>query len=424
MAQLKRTLGVASLTFYGVGLILGAGIYSILGAAAGKAGDSLWLSFMLAATVALLTALSYAELATMFPTAGAEYTYLSKALPKLVWAHRMLGVLLVAAGVATASTVATAFAGYTGAFISLHPLVVAAALLLLMTALNIVGLKHSSWANVAMTVIEAAGLVMVVFAGLQDPDFGHALASRIEPGLFAGAGLVFFAYLGFEDIANLAEEAKDPGRTIPRAILLCLVISTVLYVLVALAAVALLPADRLAESQRPLADAVHEQWPRLSGLLGGIALFATANTALIALIAASRMVFGMAREGDLPSPLAKVTPGSHSPWVAAVIVFVLSLSLLPLRDAAVLGGIASFAALMAFASVNVCLIVLRRTRPDAERPFRVKLSFRGLPVLPAIGVLGALGLAVALPPVAYVSGLGFLALLAFVEYFRRSVKRR
>jgi APA family basic amino acid/polyamine antiporter len=423
MSGLRRTLGLGSLTFYGVGLILGAGIYSILGVAAGEAGDSLWISFLCAASVALLTALSYAELATMFPKAGAEYFYFSQAFPHVVWARRMLGVLLMFASVATASTVATAFAGYLGGFVAWHPLLVSAVLLTLMASLNLVGIKESSWVNIAMTSIEVIGLVVVIVAGAQDPDFGKALVSQLDVGFFAGAGLVFFSYLGFEDVASLAEEAREPDRDLPRAILLSLVVSTVLYVLVALAAVALLPPERLAQSDRPLAAAVAEQWPRASGVLGGIALFATANTALIAMIAASRMAFAMGRKRDLPQVFAKVLPKRGTPWLGAILVFVIALSLLPLRDAAVLGGLASFGALIAFSIVNVCLVVLRKTQPDTERPFRVPLVFRSVPVLPVVGVLGALALAVALPSVAYLSGLAFLAVLGVVEFVRSRVSK-
>lgn len=418
MAKLDRTLGLWSLTIYGVGLILGAGIYSIIGAAAGAAGRSLWLSFVVAGLVALLTALSYAELATMFPKAGAEYTYVRMAAPKLVWARRMLGTILVFSSVVIASTVATAFASYAGAFVSWNPLLVAALLLALMAAVNVVGMKQSSWANIVMTAVEAAGLVLIVLAGIVRPEFGQAVIEKFDFGILAGAGLVFFSFLGFEDIANVAEEAKDPARNLPRAILWCVGVSTVLYVLVALAVVALRSPNELAQSDRPLAFALAAQWPQLAGVLGGIALFATANTALIALVAASRMTFGMAREGDLPIVLAKLHPSRHSPWVAVVTVAAIAVCLLPLRDAASLGGLASFGALIAFATVNVCLVALRRSKPDIERPFRVPWSVKGVPVLPLAGVIGAIALAAALPQVAYLSGLAFLAVLGVVEIAR------
>lgn len=418
MAQLKRSLGLASLTFYGVGLILGAGIYSIIGAAAGAAGDALWVSFVLAAAVALLTSLAYAELATMYPEAGAEYVYVAKAFPKPAWPRRMLGAMLIAAGVATAATVATAFAGYFLAFVDLPPLLVSAGLLVLMAGMNIIGIRESSWANIAMTTIEAAGLVLVIVAGMRDPAFGKALTSQLNVGVLSGAGLVFFSFLGFEEIANLAEESKEPGRNLPRAILLCLGISTLLYILVALACVALLPAESLAESKRPLAEAVSKQWPQMSGVLGGIAIFATANTALIAMIAASRMAFSMARSNDLPKALSKVLPKRNSPWVAAIAILALAIALLPLRDAAVLGGMASFAALLAFASVHLSLIVLRRRDPKEDRPFRMPLNVFGWPVLAIVGLLGALGLALTLPRIAFLGGLAFLGILGLIELAR------
>lgn len=387
MSELHRGLGLGGLTFYGVGLILGAGIYSILGEAAGVAGEALWWSFLLGSFAALLTGLSYAELATMFPQAGAEYVYMREAWPGVSWLAGTLGWVLVIAGMATAATVAMAFAGYASLFVAAPSWAIAVALIVVSMALNVVGMREASWANIALTLIEAGGLVALIIVGARDPEFGHAFLTAPHTGVLAGAALIFFAYLGFEDIANLAEEATHPGRDIPRAIFISVAISTLLYVLVAVASVALLPPERLAVSASPLADAMQVGAPRLTGALGGVALFATANTTLIIITAASRLLFGMARGGNGPRLLARTLPGRKTPAAAILLGGLGALLFLPLGGVGLVGSVASMLALGAFASVNVALVRLRFTRPEIERPFRVPLALGRVPVLTVVGLL-------------------------------------
>jgi amino acid transporter len=387
VGELQRSLGLGSLTFYGVGLILGAGIYSILGQAAGIAGMALWMSFLLGSLAALLTGLSYAELATMFPRAGAEYVYVRAAWPRISWLPGTLGWVLVIAGLATTATVALGFAGYATLFISLPPWLIAAALVVAATALNVVGVNEASWANIVFTLVEAAGLLALIVVGARDPDFAGVFRAAPHAGVLGAAGLIFFAYLGFEDIANLAEEAKHPARDIPRAIVIAVIVSTVLYVLVAAASVALLDPAQLAASASPLADAMREGAPRLAGALGGVALFATANTALITIMAASRLLFSMARGGDAPPVLARTLAQRKTPAAAIVAAALGALLFLPLGGIGIVGSVASLMALLAFASVNATVIRLRSSRPEAERPFRVPLPPGRAPVLPTLGLL-------------------------------------
>lgn len=410
MPELRRVLGYGYLTFYGVGLILGAGIYSIIGEAAGIAGSSLWLAFLLASTVALVTGLSYAELATMFPRAGAEYVYLAKAWPRASWLRSAVGWTMTLAGVATAATVSLAFGGYGSALLGVPAWVLAIGLMVAVCALNVIGVREAAWANVLFTLVEAAGLVALVVVGVRAPGFGEGMLAATPTTLLAGAGLVFFAFLGFENIANLAEEAREPARDIPRAILTSVGVSTVLYVLVALASVALLEPSRLAESRSPLVDAMRAGAPRLAGALGGVALFATANTALISVTSASRLLFGIAREGDAPRALTFVLPGRRTPAVAVVLVSVAAVAFLPLGGVGLVGSVASLLALVAFAAVNAALIKLRRRAPNAERPFRVPGSVVGWPVLAALGVALCLALATQFDPVAYAVAAGSLVL--------------
>lgn len=411
---LSRALGVASLTFYGVGIILGAGIYSVLGAAAGRVGAALWISFVLSSAIALLTALSYAELATMLPHASAEFSYLRRAFPRAPAFALVVGLLVALSGAATAATVAIAFGGYLQAFGPVPVMLAAAGLLAAALALNVIGVKESSWVNIAFTAIEAGGLVLFIALGATSEGFGAALAEAPSSAVLPGAALVFFSFLGFENVANLAEEAKQPQRDLPRAILASLAIASLLYVGVAVAAVALLPPEQLSATQAPLADAARSHSPRLAGVLGGIALFATANTALVSMLVASRVVFGIAREGDLPRALAALLPRRKTPWVALLSVAAVSGVLLPFGTVAVVASLSSFAALLAFASVNAALIALRRREPERERRFRVPGEVAGVPLLPALGAIATLAIATQLERTALVAG--GISTLAFAIY--------
>lgn len=416
---LKRALGSVSLTLYAVGMILGAGIYSVLGEAAGQAGTALWLGFAIAAAAALLTGLSYAELTTALPKAGAEVVYLRKTWPRQTWLPLIFGVVLVLSEAATATTVSVAFAGYLQELTDVSPTLAKVLFLAVITAVNIVGIKQSSWMNAAFTVIEVSGLVLVVFLGLRDPDFGRDALANVSPKVFSAAALVFFAYLGFEEIANLAEETKRPEVAVPRAILVAVAATTVLYVLVALASVALLPPVELQKSQAPLAAAVAVVSQRWSGVLGGVALFATANTGLVAVIVTSRLLYGMAKGGDLPPVIAKVLPGRQTPYVAALIVLGLALALLPFGGVASIASLSSFGALLGFFTVNLCVIVLRYREPGLKRPFRVPLAVGAFPVLPALGMLVTFGLATQFDRQVYFAGLAAFAAAVLIWLTRR-----
>lgn len=383
---LKRTLGLTMLTFYGTGMILGAGIYSIIGQAAGLAGAGVWQGFALAAIASLLTALSYAELATLFPQAGGEYVYLRNAFPRQRWVAATIGILVTFAGCAAATTVALAFTSYLQHFVSAPRFLVAISLLAFFTAVNIFGLKQSSWVNAIFTLIEAAGLILFIWLGWQSPIFGEALSVTPNPEIISSAALIIFAYFGFENIVNLAEETNEPEKTIPRAILLSLGISTFLYIFVSLAAVALMPSEQLALTEAALTDAAMISSPKIAGILGGIALFSTANTVLIALITASRIVYGISKDKSLPLIFSKTLSKKNTPWVAAIFVFIFSVLLLPIGKVETVASVSAFVTMIAFVAVNIAIVALRITSSDLPRPFRVPFSIRKIPVIPILGI--------------------------------------
>jgi amino acid transporter len=283
--------------------------------------------------------------------------------------------------------VALAFAGYAAVFVPFPLWLTAAALVVSVAALNVIGVQESSWANIVFTLVEAAGLVALIAVGARDPDFGRVMTARPHAGVLGGAALIVFAYLGFEEIANLAEEARRPARDLPRAILIAVGVSTTLYILVAAASVALLEPSRLASSSSPLAEAMRAGAPRLADTLAGVALFATANTALIAMIAASRLLFAMARGGDAPPVLAQTLAGRQTPAVPILLVAAGALVCFPLGGVGLVGSVASLLALVAFASVHAALVRLRFTLPDQWRPFRVPLAVGRVPVPAVLGLL-------------------------------------
>ena len=392
--QLKAVLGLTQLTFYSVGVIIGAGVYSVIGAAAGLAGEGLWLSFVVGAIVAALTAVSYAEMTTAFPAAGAEYVYVRRALPEARWISTAMAAVILFGGAATAATVAVAFGGYLQIFLDVPPIVAAVLLLTFCTAVNVVGIREASWLNVLFTSIEVAGLLLVIAAGLASGDFLDPILLPPSSGILPAAAVIFFVYLGFEEVANLAEEVRNPARDIPRAIFISLGITTLLYVLISLAVIALASPTDLAKSGAPLATALQSAWPRMTWTLSAIALFATANTVLITLIATSRMAFSMAREGDLPAALGNLVRGRQTPWAAAVLLLAMSALLLPLGDLKILAELSSFAALIAFLAVNFSLIILRYRLPSHPRPFLVPWAIARMPILPVAAIVSIIVLLV------------------------------
>ena len=424
---LKPVLGPVQLVFYSVGVIVGAGVYSVIGTAAGLAQQGLWLSFVIGAAVALLTAISYAELATAYPEAGAEYIYVRRAWPKAEWLSFAVGVVILIGGAAAAATVAIAFGGYLRTLVDVPPAWSALALLIVCTAFNIWGLRESSWANIMFTSIEVGGLLLVIAAGLarETGPPPPPAAVGTEPAIMAAAALLFFVYLGFEEVANMVEEVRRPERDLPLALFLSIAITTVLYVLVALAVVHMLPPAELAASEAPLTEAIRSVWPNTGNLLSAIALFATANTVLITVIAASRLTFSMARDGELHGMFAGLLARRQTPWVAAILTLVMAAVLLPIGSVKILAEISSFAALVAFVAVNVVLIALRYKHPHHPRPFRVPGAIGRMPVLPLAAIVSILVLLVHFDWQIYLAGgiaLGLTALAFLVRQLARGSK--
>jgi len=384
--SLKRDLGLLEVTLSGVGIILGAGVYVLIGQAAALAGNAIWLAFGLSAIMALLTGLSYAELSSMFPKAGAEYDYVTNAFnARLAF---VIGWLVFLSGVLAAATVALGFAGYFSALTSTPVLISAIVLLIVLITLLLYGVKETARVAVISTLIEVSGLVIIITIGL--PHLGSVDYGEMPlgySGLFAASALIFFAYQGFESMVKFSEETKKPETTVPKALILALAISVILYVLVSLSVVSVLGWQQLAVSNAPFADVVSAiLGPDAAIIIAIIALFATANTALMSMYASSRILYGMAGSSDLTTRLAWVHPVRRTPWIAILVCGGLSILLVFAGDITFIANVTNFTLFVTFIVINAAVIVLRYHSPQTPRPFRIPFAVGRLPLVPVAGI--------------------------------------
>lgn len=372
---LKRSLSLPLITFYGLGTIIGAGIYVLIGVVASKAGMFSPLAFLLAAFIAGFTAFSYAELSSRLPHSAGEAVYMQKAFGKR-WLSTATGWCVVAIGLVSAATIANGFVGYLKIFIEIPDWLSITCLVISLGLISAVGISQSVWMATVITLIEIGGLVYVL--AVAGDSFGQLPARLPElipsfetstwNGIFIGAFLAFYAFIGFEDMVNVAEEVKDAPRTLPTAIIIALIVSTVLYLAIALVAVLALPINDLASSNAPLAliveNSVEASDNKSTLFISAISLVAVVNGALIQIIMASRVLYGMGNTGLAPHMLAKVHPRTQTPLIstglATIAVLVLALWL-PLVT---LAQITSFITLAIFAGVNLALIRLKLSTPN------------------------------------------------------------
>ncbi|RQW81587.1 MAG: amino acid permease [Methanothrix sp.] len=416
-AELKRVLGLFEITLSGIGIILGAGIYALIGEAAGLAGNAVWLSFAISSLVALLTGLAYAELSSMFPRASAEYEYTAQAFSR--FPAFVIGWLIIFSGVIGAATVSLGFAGYFQALTGAPILPAALVLVALLAVLIFTGIKQSARFAIAFTLIEAAGLFFVIVVGI--PHLGSVNYLEMPFGLsgvFQASALIFFAFIGFEDMVKLSEEAEDPEKNIPRGLILAISASIILYILVALCATSVLGWQELSTSSAPFSDIAHAALGRNASLaISVMALFATTNTVLLMLLAASRIVFGMAESSSLPLILASVHPRTKTPWAAVVLVTIMCMAFVFLQDISFVANVNNFTVFLTFMVINAALIRLRYRRPELARPFRVPFSWGKLPILPLLGIVVNLFLMLQLSWSAIALGAGLTILGAAAAHF-------
>ena len=389
---LHRTLGPVRVTASGVGIIIGAGIYVLIGSATAKAGPAVWLSFVLAGVLSALTALSYAELASMFPRSSAEYEYTRQVAP--AWVAFLVGWMMIAGMLVAAAAIALGFARYASQLLSLPHRPTAIVLLGVEALIAAAGINRSTAVTVALSLVQVGGLLLVVAIGI--PHLGQASlwsGSDLD-GVLGASALVFFAFIGFDEVITLAEETRDPTRVVPRALLMALGISTLLYVAVAVASVSVIGADALGASSRPLADVMADSLgSTASDVVAVIAVLSTFNTSLLALTAGSRLFYGMAASGAMPRPLAYVHPRTGAPVAAVIASAVIAGGFVLVGDLTLVASVTDFAIYIVFVAVNLAVVVLRRRRPETPRPFRSPGSIGWVPVLPLL-VLAAVAVMV------------------------------
>lgn len=368
-SRLDRSLGLPLLTLYGLGNILGAGIYVLIGKVAGFAGSSTTLAFMIAMVTAGITAMSYMELAGRYPVSASVSVYLHHAFGKR-WLSTAIGLVMVGGGVASAAALAQGFAGYLSALIDIPALIGSLGLLVVLGAIAIKGIGESAKVAALLTGLEVLGLLLVIWFGRESftrADLGELVA--VDPavglsGVFAGAFLAFYAYIGFEDMVNVSEEARNPSRTMPLAILFSLAASTVLYLLVVVVSTTLVSPAELAASEAPLSLVFERSGATHVAVLSLIGLTAAVNGVIVQIIMASRILYGLAREGWIHPRFGEVHRSFRTPVTATLVVvgaMMAGTAALPLVS---LAQLTSLLVLTIFALVNASLIVIKRRHPE------------------------------------------------------------
>ncbi|MEM3684127.1 MAG: APC family permease [Conexivisphaerales archaeon] len=385
--SLPRQLGLFQVVTYGIGNIVGAGIYVLVGDAAGLAGSSLWLSFLIGAVVAGFTGLTYAELSSMYPKAASEYIYVGRAYGSRLLSFVTEWTMLITEIVASAA-VSIGFAGYLKAVFGTPVLPVAILLLFGLTAVASAGARYWLRLNTALSIIAITGLVIVILSGIGSlPRMQYAPPQNGIAGIIGASILVFFAYIGFDNMSNIAEDTKEPEKTIPKGLIIAVVVTTILYVLVGISAISLLPVPQLSSSEAPLALAVSSVLGAAGFyLISAIALLTTMNTVQVLVIVSSRIIYGMAKEHALPSFLSYVDRRTKTPLLALAMVFIVAVAFLPLSSASAIARVTSFGSLVTFALVNIASLHLRRATPHVKRPFRAPLNVGWFPVTTALGL--------------------------------------
>jgi basic amino acid/polyamine antiporter, APA family len=399
MTDLKRSIGPAQLMLYGMGSMLGAGIYGLVGKAAGVMGGAVWIAFLVAMVAALLTGISYASIASRYPkAAGAAYA--AQRAYRVPWLSYLIGLSVVCSGLASIATQSKVVAENLNALVGLDLgltvagapvaiLVLAIGFLLLIAAIVYRGITESLWANALCTLVEALGLLLVVAVGvrfwggaslLEVPRGADGIEALTAGLILQGSILTFFSFLGFEDMLNVAEEVEKPERSIPIALIGAMLLSSLVYIAVSITAVSVVPWQELADAPGPLRlviEVAAPWFPPVGFTL--ITISAVANTALVNYVMGSRLLYGMARQGLLPAGLGKVHSVRRTPHVAIGVLLTIVVALQFAGDIEQLASATVLLLLFVFVLVNGALIVLKHREGDIVGCFNAPI------VVPALG---------------------------------------
>lgn len=419
--QLKRHIGLTFLVLYGVGDILGAGVYGLVGKAAGQMGYAVWLAFLTSMFAAGLTGLSYASLGSRFPkAAGASYITMHAFRNQFL--SYMIGLAIAASSLTSMATAVRIFSGYFISYFNFLDFPTTMIVFSLVIAFVIFrGIKETMWMNALCTLTEVGGLLFIIFVGLPyigDISYFSAQTEANPSGvitlplLLSGAVLTFYSFIGFEDILNISEEIKNPERNIPIGLLLSVAISSTIYILISLVAVSVIPPMQLAASEQPLVDVASKTAPWLnSSVFSFIAMFAVMNTFLLNFTMGSRLFYGMARQGLLPKILGKLHEKRKTPHIAIMTIFIILMILAFSGDVTDLARATSVILLISFFVINASLIVFKIKKYDWKGCFQIPIF---VPILGCFVCLAMLTQTQKEEAIISVIMLGSIAILYFV----------
>lgn len=394
--DLVRRISLISLIFYGIGDILGAGIYGLVGKAAGIMGNGVWLAFLISALAAIFTGLTYASLGSRYPRAAGVAYILKKSFRSNFLAY-VFGIVVLCSGLVSMATASRAFSGYLVGMVPVLSLNMGILVFMgLLTLIVLKGIKESMWANIVCTVIELSGLFLVIAVGISFVGDTSLLDFTTDknptgalhfPLVLSGAILTFYSFMGFEDIMNVAEEVENPQRNLPIGILVAVAVSSVIYMLISVIAVSVIPATELTKSTQPLVDVVAKAAPWFpSKLFSVISMFAIANTALLNFIMGSRLVYGMSREKLMPKFLGYVSKKTRTPITAILLCIGVVLFMAFTGDIAILAKSSSLLLLTGFFMMNLSLIILKQRKEEEKGRFEIPYF------IPVVGALLSMSL--------------------------------
>lgn len=377
---------------FGVGGVAGAGIYAIIGEAAGLSGNMLWLSFSIAAFVALLTGLAYAEFVSLFPDAGGSFEYVRQAFNKPTAIY--LSSIMLFTGIVAPAAIAISFSDYLGRLWEIPGWMATVGIIILMSSVNIAGSQESSFFNKVATTITLLGLGTVIIFSFSEWGTADLLAppGSGASGILSGAALIFFSYVGFEDLVKIAEEVKRPEKLMPKGILISGLIVFIVYVLIAISAVNVMPPTSLAKSEGPLAEVLQnvagKSW---TTALIVVALFATSKTILSNILGGSRLLFDIARDSGFNSlnKLTKVDKERGTPTFAIISIATVVIAFSLIDNLKLVASLSNIFVFSLFILINISLIRYRmKSDANQKPPFRIPLNIKNIPIPTIVALLG------------------------------------
>ncbi|MFK8068573.1 MAG: APC family permease [Gammaproteobacteria bacterium] len=384
--KLKRSLSLPMVVLYGMGTILGAGIYVLIGEVAGVAGINTPLSFFVGAILAGFSSFSYAELSSRFPKSAGEAVYVQEGMGKR-WFSIIVGLMVILVGIVSSATIAKGFVGYLHVFYQLPSSLAVSMLIITLGLIAWWGIKESVFIASILTLLELFGLLLIIWIGWDNVDKLPVIWNEIKsqqglsflPGVLLGAFLTFYAFIGFEDIVNVAEEVKQPQRTLPAAIILVLIFTTIIYIAVAMAAIVTVSPDQLSGQGAPLSYIYEIGTGNKPVVITLIGMFAVVNGALVQIIMGSRILYGMGNQGWLPTVFSKIHPKTRTPHIATLLVTVATLIFALWLPLVTLAKTTSLITLLIFSFINLALILvkLRDPKPDGVMTYPLWLPIAG-----------------------------------------------